>query len=48
MSIISKNNNDFNICIIDDDSFSKLLIRDDLIIIYSKLKPQKNNIRLLG
>lgn len=48
-SIISKNNDDFNICIIDDNTFCKLLNKDDFSYNLEQIsEPEKNNIRLLG
>lgn len=48
-SIISKNNNDFNICIIDDSTLCKLLDRHEYDYDLEKIsEPGKKNIRLLG
>lgn len=48
-SIISKNNNDFNICIIDDSTITKLLERDEFDYNLEKISdPRRKNVRLLG
>lgn len=48
-SIISKNNNDFNICIIDDSTICKLLDRNEFQYNLDTIaEPRKNIIRLLG
>lgn len=48
-SIISKNNNDFNICIIDDSTIPKLLEREEFDFNLEKISdPRKKNVRLLG
>lgn len=48
-SLISKNNNDFNICIIDDSTITKLLERDEFDYNLEKISnPRRKNVRLLG
>lgn len=48
-SIIFKNNNDFNICIIDDSTICKLLNRHEFNFNLETLSdPTKKNVRLLG
>ena len=48
-SLISKNNKDFNICIIDDSTITKLLERDEFNYNLEKISdPRRKNVRLLG
>lgn len=48
-SIISKNNDDFNICIIDDSALTKLLEREEYEYNLEQISdPKKKNVRLLG
>ena len=48
-SIILRNNNDFNICIIDDSTICKLLDRDEFEYNLDTIaEPRKNIVRLLG